>query len=304
VTGRPATATVRVAGAGAATLPELAAVTARAREEGRPAVVVATGGDTGRLVAVNREIGPATGLPTVCVAGALGPRLVEETVRVEISARLVPGRAANVVGTIGDGPASGSGPGSGAAPGPATLVTTPLSGWFRCAGERGTGIAVALEVARRLAERGPVVVAGTSGHELQGAGQAHLMERLAALAMRPSGVLHVGASAAAGEGEPLRLAATRWAGGWVGADRRGELAAHVERLGARAILPATPEEAGRRESWLGEAQAWSQLGVPLLSIAGAFPLFHTPGDVPAAATTPALLAHVADTLSEMATLLP
>ncbi|QQS12527.1 MAG: hypothetical protein IPK81_24175 [Rhodospirillales bacterium] len=44
--------------------------------------------------------------------------------------------------------------------------------------------------------------------------------------------------------------------------------------------------------FLGEGEVWSRhLGdaTPLLSFAGAFPLFHTPGDVAVATTSPALL---------------
>ena len=287
VTDRPATATVQVVAG--SRVPELEEVRARARAEDREAVVLATDAGTGLLCAVNRAIGPPAGVPTVCVPGALGARLDTAEVEVDVSAELVPGRSAVVVAALGEGPT-----------GSTVLVTTPLSGWFRCAGERGTGIAVTLEVARRLAEDGPVLVAGTTGHELMGAGQDHL---LAHLPVRPAGILHVGASAAAGEGVPLRLATTRWAGGWVGAARRDELACHVERLGARPILPETAAEAARPESWLGEARGWAPLGVPLLSIAGGFPMFHAPEDLPAVATTPALLAHVAGALSDAARLL-
>ena len=40
------------------------------------------------------------------------------------------------------------------------------------------------------------------------------------------------------------------------------------------------------------SRAWCTLGRPLLSMAGGFPLFHTPEDVPERATTPALLERV------------
>jgi hypothetical protein len=47
------------------------------------------------------------------------------------------------------------------------LIATPLSGWFHCASERGTGIAIARWLARQLADRGHRVgFLGTSGHEL------------------------------------------------------------------------------------------------------------------------------------------
>ena len=48
----------------------------------------------------------------------------------------------------------------------------------------------------------------------------------------------------------------------------------------------------RPESWIGESRVWCTLERPLLSIAGGFPLFHTPEDVPERATSPALLERV------------
>jgi hypothetical protein len=48
----------------------------------------------------------------------------------------------------------------------------------------------------------------------------------------------------------------------------------------------------RPDAWVGEARAWRALDRPLLSMAGRFALFHTPGDPPERATTPALLERV------------
>jgi hypothetical protein len=45
----------------------------------------------------------------------------------------------------------------------------------------------------------------------------------------------------------------------------------------------------RPDAWVGEGRAWCTLDRPLVSIAGGFPLFHTPDDMPERATTPALL---------------
>ena len=54
---------------------------------------------------------------------------------------------------------------------------------------------------------------------------------------------------------------------------------------------------------MGEAQEWCTLGVPLVSLTGYYPFFHTPKDVPAVATTPGLLTRTADALTEAAVLL-
>ena len=47
----------------------------------------------------------------------------------------------------------------------AVLITTPLTGWFGCAGEQGTGVAVLLDLVERFADR-PLLVLATGGHEL------------------------------------------------------------------------------------------------------------------------------------------
>jgi hypothetical protein len=59
-------------------------------------------------------------------------------------------------------------------------------------------------------------------------------------------------------------------------------------LGIKPI--AVPEgQALDPSAWVGEARAWCALGRPMVSMAGGFPLFHTPADIPARATTPDLL---------------
>jgi len=59
------------------------------------------------------------------------------------------------------------------------LVTTPSSGWFTCAGERGSGIAIFLALAEWAAKGDdPVnwIFAATSGHELRGIGTEYYLK--------------------------------------------------------------------------------------------------------------------------------
>jgi hypothetical protein len=59
------------------------------------------------------------------------------------------------------------------------VVTTPSSGWFRCAGERGTGIALWLAMARWLGERESqlsYLFAATPGHEVRGVGMRRFLD--------------------------------------------------------------------------------------------------------------------------------
>ena len=161
---------------------------------GAPVTVVATRSPSGGLVAPNRSPAQSgSGLPALLVAGALAERLRTASVRARVAARIVRGRTSNVIGRVGAGPDRDR-----------ILLTTPLSGWFRCGGERGTGIAVMLAVAERLAAEGvPILVNGNSGHELVDLG-AH---RFAETKPAARAVFHFGAGVAAGEydGDDLRL---------------------------------------------------------------------------------------------------
>ena len=169
-------------------------------------------------------------------------------------------------------------------PGPPILLTTPLTGWFTCAGERATGIAVLLHLVERLAERSLLVVA-TGGHELHWFGA----QRWVDARTEPLGAaVHVGASVAVEEDVPgggRRLASTRLA--------MTTLAEAAGSPVAQALEPARLNLHPSTTSWIGEGRSWSQLGVPLLSFSGAGVDFHTPGDTPDRATSPAALVAAA-----------
>jgi hypothetical protein len=276
-TDAPATSTQRVLGGAA--LPDLQEFTAAALSQGAEAAVIATDFlGTGRLCASNREPEPGSGLPTLCVAGSLGKRIESAQLAVELEAELIPGQGCNVTARLGEGP-----------PEQAILLTTPISGWFRCAGERGTGIAVCLAVAEALAESAPVLFFGASGHELEGLGA----RRYQAAGVPPAkAVFHFGASVAAGDSDGVHppTARTRWLRpcAWAGEERRDDLERALASLGLTVRLP-DDEEARRPETWIGESQLWAPLGRPLVSIAGGFPLHHAPEDLPHLATTPELL---------------
>jgi len=79
------------------------------------------------------------------------------------------------------------------------ILSTPRSGWFRCAAERGSGLAVWLSLARWLA-RGQqgvnIELLATSGHEYEYLGGEHYLAQAPAPALTSLWV-HVGASAAA-----------------------------------------------------------------------------------------------------------
>lgn len=248
----------------------------RARASGRRAAVLSTGTD-GRLVAQNRAPDLADGVPTVLVPG--GMLDAARSVEVRMSARLVPGRSSTVVATLGAVAQS------------SFVITTPLTGWFSCAGERGTGIAVTLEIAAMLSEEFPVTVVATTGHELEYLGAR---EHLAASDMRPRAVLHIGASVAAGDpgedGVP-RLSPMRVAFSDLGEAGNASL---DEILGPAGLgVLAIPR-------WGGEGQLWRGRGAPVLSLVGSFRRFHTPEDITELVTTPEALRVVGSSVAEAA----
>ncbi|MCZ7529101.1 MAG: M28 family metallopeptidase [Acidimicrobiia bacterium] len=262
---------------------DLAERRADARTAGAEVAVLATGDGEGRLVAENVVPEADAGPLTVLVAGSDCARVAEGPTTVEMVARVVPGHSETVLGWFG---ADGT---------PPVVVTTPLSGWFTCAGERATGIAVALETATELAAAGlSVLVVATTGHEL---GHLGAKAWLRADPVEPRVVLHCGASLAAGvvtngvcELSEARIAMTNVEPGRL--DRLAEILARVR-------ITAIPGPA----TWGGEGEEWRRFGVPLLSLSGGFEGFHSPDDLPNAVTTPAALACVFETVLAAAHLL-
>lgn len=259
--------------------PEWDKIVSDARNRRAPVAVVATRSPSGGLSVPNRSPGQRdSGLPTLLVAGALSERLRGASVRARLAARIVAGRTSNIIGRIGPGPDRDR-----------ILLTTPLSGWFRCAGERGTGIAVMLAVAKRLAAEGvPILVNGNSGHELIDLGAHRFVETKPAA----RAIFHFGMGVAAGvrDGDDLRLTE----GLKIRASVPGASTVLADAFASlsRTFIVIPDEERARPGSWFGESKVWCTLDRPLISVAGSFPLFHTSEDVPAQTTTPALLEHV------------
>ena len=217
------------------------------------------------------------------VPGSALPRLRQAAVHLDLDACLEPSASATVTGHLGQGDAA-----------PPVVVATPLSGWFRCAGERGTGMAIALQLAQDLAERWPIMVVGTTGHELQYLG---LRRFLAAQALHPAAVLFLGADLATiplgserGETVPSFHQARTTAG--------AGLATRLEAVLAPARFPVRSNPA----QWSGEGEEWVRLGAPLLSLASRSPLFHTADDLPEHATSSEQLAVTYTAVSRAAQL--
>lgn len=252
------------------TSPALVEAIAAARAAGARSLVVATAHPLGELQAPNRAASAGDPFPVVLVPGRVA--LAGRDVRLELSARVVPGRSANLVATFGD-------------PTRAPLViATPLTGWFGCAAERGTGIALAIALAERIAARHPVRVVASPGHELlPHIGLTHYLS--APAGEPPRSIVHLGANVALGRRDA--------AGGWQLIETRaiglrGDTALYPRV--ARALEPLAVKPTFDPPRWLGEAALWADaMEAPLLSFVGIGPHFHTPADTPANTTSPALM---------------
>ena len=233
-----------------------------AADGGAAALVVGTGGSADRLVAFNRTIEVGSWLPVVLVAGSdIGRLRTAQEVRLDHAARITPATSADVVARAGWS-------------GPEVVVTTSLTGWFTCAGERGGGVVLALDVAARLARRARVTLLATTGHELDHAGARHWLEGAGA-AVRPDVVLHLGASIATGPA----------ADGHAGELVQSHLPATTEAAVAAAYAGGAATFAGAPAQWVSEGREWVRRTDHLLSFTGSFPLFHTPDDRVDAALT-------------------
>jgi hypothetical protein len=77
-------------------------------------------------------------------------------------------KALNVIGALDRGPES-----------KVMVVSTPYSGWFTCAGERGSGVAIFLAIAEWAAQNTSDITwifTATSGHEIHGSGVKYYLD--------------------------------------------------------------------------------------------------------------------------------
>lgn len=170
------------------------------------------------------------------------------------------------------------------------LLTTPVSGWFNCAGERGCGIAIALILACRLGAQYPVDLLLASGHELGFAGGHHLAQQYDSKA---HAVVHLGSAIANISAGMTSICSAP-------PNQFSQVSEYLNKLD---IQPLRPKNAADHHEWVGESMCWAEKNWPMLSIAGISPHFHTPLDRSDNATTPALLASAIDQIYQAARVL-
>lgn len=161
---------------------------------GARAVVVVTNGPTGKVIALNADgrapmfAGPVGLLAPADASPFLAAAASRASATVVLTGKGGRRPAFNVIGRIDRGK------------GRWIVVSTPRSGWFGCAGERGGGIAAWLHLAREAATLLPdhdIAFLCNSGHEYENLGAE---ESLKAVAPKPADThfwLHLGANVAA-----------------------------------------------------------------------------------------------------------
>ena len=178
----------------AATDPEIARRLTDVFSRGAVAAVLVTTGPSGEAIALNTP--PAAPLHPRPVAG-LAPKDAGPVLAAAAAGRegllTVDGQggrrpAFNLIGRLDRGAAQ------------TVILSTPRSGWFSCAGERGSGLAVWLYLALWAAKAAKTVnveLICTSGHEFQYLGGAQYIEHAAAKPAVTRLWAHLGANVAA-----------------------------------------------------------------------------------------------------------
>jgi hypothetical protein len=268
---------------------------AKAAASGAAAVAAITENPVGELIQLNADPkAQPWRVPVLLVAGREGPALLaaaregrRATLRLE--GRTVTRTAYNVIGRR-------------ERPGKPLVVSTPRSGWLVCAGERGSGVAIWLGLARWLAASTDhnLLVVANSGHEFHGYGGHLLAEHVAPKPAQTKAWLHIGANVAAYD--------FTLSGGKL--TRLGEPQARRGAACSEALLPAARAAfAGQRgydppvnidvQRAPGEVALYHRLGYrPILGVVGGHPLHHTPRDL-ADVTSPQILEPVARALQKV-----
>jgi hypothetical protein len=174
-------------------------------------------------------------------------------------AQRVHAQAFNVVARV-------SGTDRGAAP---LVVMTPRSGWWRCASERGGGLACWLEIMRATHAAKPVrdvLFVASSGHELGHVGLDSFIERRPGLVPAVKAWIHLGANIGAAQGPGNILQASDDEMESTMAEAMTGAGLRIDRRLARGGVP------------LGEAVNVHRGGGRFISIIGSNDLFHNPSD--------------------------
>lgn len=175
---------------------------------------------------------------------------------------------------------------------PPLVVMTPRSGWYRCASERGGGIASWLELIRAMIGTSPartIEFVASSGHELGHLGINAFVARRPAIVSRSIGWMHFGANIGAASqaiANTVQASDDEMQG-------RLESAMTAKRLTIDTRVPHTRVPGG-------EAEVVHRGGGRYVSVIGASALFHNPQDRGAAASDAATIDAFVDAFTVVA----
>ncbi|HEV8145692.1 MAG TPA: hypothetical protein VGP79_04905 [Bryobacteraceae bacterium] len=160
------------------------------------------------------------------------------------------------------------------------VVSTPSSGWFRCAGERGPGIAIWLALARWASHRETAsrfTFVASAGHELHEQGMRHFLDRFAPQPAEVAAWLHLGAGVAAydwaREGDQLRRLNRGYQSRRLLTNRR-----EWGNLLTRTFVSVRDLQFDITDTPPGELAQLAARGYKAFGVVGAHPYHHTPGD--------------------------
>ena len=260
-----------------------------ASKAGAAGIVAVTESATKEIIALNTPAGAGPWPIPVVLVGQRDEPLLVAAARSGIDASLLldgeddsQAQAKNVIARVDQGR-------------DLIVISTPQSGWFRCAGERGPGIALFLGLARWASRRksgSSFLFVSTSGHELGGLGMSAFLKDLAPARERVLCWIHLGAG----------IATYSWE----------ETAAGLRRLrepDSKRLLMSTPDLvpvltttfAGLTgltptvDRAVGEYEFMHKAGYRVFGIAAGHRFHHTPADSPET-TGPEIMEPVARAL--------
>lgn len=244
--------------------PEAARQLETARREGHhTAIVAVTKGGIAGLIAHNATFFEAPyGIPVLLVPSTAEEVLVKavdagNNATVAVFASRARATSCNLIARVGP-PSSGDSS-------KRLMVTTPRTGWWHCAAERGGGIACWLETMRAISESRSgfeTWFIAFAGHELGHLGLNRFLKHTAIDPAEPLAWLHFGANIGGASDPGVRVAAST----------RDDLFTAVECLLQAKVEQVVPAQEGRL---LGlEAVALHDLGGRCISLLGGNAFFH------------------------------
>jgi hypothetical protein len=174
---------------------------------------------------------------------------------------------------------------------PPVVISTPRSGWYWCASERGGGIACWLETMRALRTARPsrsVIFVAFSGHELGYLGMHGFVDRRPGIVSRAAAWIHFGANIGAATDPGNRIA--------VSDDELGETVRRAMAASGLAIDQQIPR--GTKPG--GEAAVVHDGGGRYVAVTGRNALFHNPDDRGPLAVDPVTIARFSTAFTTVA----